>query len=174
MLLNLDTFLSQGLRPLPPAPFGFSGLPFGGLGASFVTFWERFWHLGSSLGWHFDISGTPWDVILAPRDQCGRPWEQQDGFEVSNNMIFDDFGMMLGFVYVSFWSSKCLKIRFFCRACFQVIYLSISESKFQRLGFPNQGFRIEGIPQIGFSWKSRLMNFGIDFRRFLTALGTVF
>ena len=60
----------------------------------------------STLASHFGISGAPWDAILAPRDHPGRPWEQQDGFEVVNNRIFGDFGMILGPVYVSFWNPK--------------------------------------------------------------------
>ena len=59
-----------------------------------------FWHLGSTLGRHFRTSGPP-----------GGPWEQQDGHEVANNRIFVDFGMISGPVYVSFWSSKCVKNR---------------------------------------------------------------
>ena len=66
-----------------------------------------------------------------------------------------------------------LKNSFFVRACFQVIVLLISASEFQRLGLPNQGFRMERIAQIVFSWKSFLMNFRIHFRYLLTALGTV-
>ena len=48
-----------------------------------------------------------------------------------------------------------------------------SESEFQCLGLPNPGFRMEGIAKIDLSWKSSLMNFGMDFYRFLEALGTV-
>ena len=42
------------------------------------------------------------------------------------------------------------------------------------MGLPNRCFRIEGIAQIDFSWKSFLVNFGMHFYRFLKALGTVF
>ena len=86
--------------------------PFGGLGASFLTFWEPFWHLGRTLGSNFGTSGAPLEAILAPRDHPGGPWEQQDGHEVANNRIFVDFGVISGPVYVSFWSSKCVKNRF--------------------------------------------------------------
>ena len=48
------------LRPLPPAPFSSSCLPFGRLGASTLA---------------------PCETILAPRENLGRPWEHQDGFE---------------------------------------------------------------------------------------------
>ena len=66
--------------------------------------------------------------------------------------------------------------RFFLYFCFKFVsmtfFLSISNAKFQRLGLPNQGFRMEGIVKIVFSWKSFLLKFGIDFYRFLEALGT--
>ena len=73
---------------MPPAPFGF---------------WGAWCLLFDILGTHFDTSGAPWGVILAPRDHPGGPWEQQDGLEVVNNRICVDFGMILGLVYVSFW-----------------------------------------------------------------------
>ena len=98
-------------------------LPFGELGAFFLAFRDsifasrehlrkRFWHFGSTLGSNFGTSGAPWEAILAPRDHPGGPWEQQDGHEVANNRIFVDLGVILGLVYVSFWSSKCVKNRF--------------------------------------------------------------
>ena len=58
---------------------------------------------------------------MAPRDHPGGPWEQPDGHEVANDMIFVDFRMISGAVYVSFSGSKCIKIVFF-QACFQVIF----------------------------------------------------
>ena len=67
-----------------------------------------------------------------------------------------------------------LKTCFFCLVWFQVFFLPISASRFRRLGLPNRGFRMEGIANIDFSWKSFLMNFGIDFYRFLDASGAVF
>ena len=70
-------------------PFGFSGLPFGRLGVSFLTFWEL-----------FGTSGAPWKAILAPRDQSGGPWEQQDGLDAVDNRIWVDFGMILELVSV--------------------------------------------------------------------------
>ena len=81
-----------------PAPFGFSGLPFWSLGASFLTFWELFLH-----------SGASWAAILAPRYHLGGPSEQQDGSKVANDKIFVDFGMIWRFVYVSFLGSKLLE-----------------------------------------------------------------
>ena len=88
---------------MPPAPFGFSGLPFGSLGASFLTFLEPFWHLGTTFGGNFGISGAPWEAILAPWDHPGGPWEQQDGHEVVNDRILVDLGVIPGPVYVNFW-----------------------------------------------------------------------
>ena len=72
---------------------------------SFLTLWELFWHLGSTLGGHFGVSGAPWEAILAPRDH---PWEQQDGHEVANDRILVDLGMISGLVSVSFWDSECV------------------------------------------------------------------
>ena len=68
-----------------------------------------------------------------------------------DNRIFVDLGMVLVPVYVSFWKPKFLKIFSFVKAVFQVIFLSISDSKYQRLGLPNQGFRMESIAKIGLS-----------------------
>ena len=47
-------------------------------------------------------------AILAPRHQPGGPWEQQDGFEVVDNKIFVDFGMILGPVYDFFGDQNTL------------------------------------------------------------------
>ena len=80
--------------------------PFGGLGASFLTFWESFWNLGSTLGSHFGISGARWEAILGPWDHPGGPWEQQDGHEVANNRILVDLGMISGLVNVCFSAPK--------------------------------------------------------------------
>ena len=57
---------------------------------------------------------------------------------------------------------------------FPGFFLSISDSIFQRLIFQNRCFRMEGIAQIEFSWKSFLKQFGIKFQCFLDASGTVF
>ena len=95
-------------------------MPFGELGAFFLTFLDPtfpprehlggpFWHLGSTLGGHFGVSGAPGEAILAPRDHPGGPWEQQDGHEVANNRIFVDLGVISGLVSVSFGGSKCVK-----------------------------------------------------------------
>ena len=92
-------------------------MPFGELGAFFLTFrdpifapWEHlgkpFWHLGTTMGIHFGISGAHWEAILALRDHPGGPWEQQDGHEVARHRIFVDFGMISGPISVSFWGSN--------------------------------------------------------------------
>ena len=62
----------------------------------------------------------------------------------------------------------------FVRVCFQVTFLSISESKFRRLGLHVQGFHKEGIAKINFSQKSFFVDFGIEFYFFLETLGAVF
>ena len=101
-------------------------MSFGKLGAFFLTFRDSifatrehlggsFWHLGSTLGSYFGVSGAPWEAILAPRDHPGRPREQQDGHEVANDRFVVDLGMISGPVYVSFWGSKCVKKRFIFR-----------------------------------------------------------
>ena len=69
---------------------------------------------------------------------------------------------------------NALKFVFFFVGLVSRSFLSISESKIQRLGLPNRGCRMEGIAKTNFSWKSFLMHFGIDVYRFLIALGTVF
>ena len=161
MLHPVDvTFLSYGLRPLPPAPFGFSGLPFGSLGRSLLTFWEPFWHLGSTLGSHFSVSGALWEAILAPRNHPGGPWEKQDGREVANNRIFVDLGVILELVYGSFWEPTCFKTccfvwlgseSFFIDFCFDISMSCLS----------NRGVRIQGIAKINCSWTSCLVKFGM-------------
>ena len=77
-------------------------------------------HFGSTLGGYFGTSGAPWEAVLAPRDHPGGPWEQQDGFEVVNNRILVDLGIISGHVYVSFFGFKMLEISFCFLACFQV------------------------------------------------------
>ena len=69
---------------MPPAPLSSSQLAFGGLGASILA---------------------PWGAILAPREQLGGPWEQQDGLEGVWRRISKYLGMILG-PYVA----SCLSI----------------------------------------------------------------
>ena len=49
---------------------------------------------------------------MAPRDNLGGAWEQQDGHEVANNRILVDLGGISGPIYVGFSGPKCLKNRF--------------------------------------------------------------
>ena len=93
-----------------------------------VTIWWAWCALFDILGIHLGASGAPRGGILAPRDHPGGPWEQQDGFEVVDKRILVDFGIILGLVDFIF------KAHFFFRACYQVVSLSVSETKFQRLG----------------------------------------
>ena len=87
--------------------------------------------------------------------------------------ILFDFGVILGPVSISFLCSEARNL-IFLRACFQVIFLSISLSKFRRLGLPNRGVRKESIAKDDLSWKSFLMNSRVDFGSFWKALGPVF
>ena len=58
-----------------------------------------------------------------------------------------DFGVIWDPVLIAFWAPK-LAFSLFCRACFQVIFLSISESIFRRLGLHIQSFRKEIIAKV--------------------------
>ena len=71
----------------------------------------------STSGSNFGTSGAPWEAILAPRHHPGGPWEQQDGYEVANDRIFADLGVISGPVSVSFWNSRCVFF-FYVDACF--------------------------------------------------------
>ena len=141
------------LRAMPSAagPLWLLGLPFRGRGASILLFWE-------TISAPREHPGGP---FLAPQDNPGRPWEQQDGLEMVLYGILFDFGLILGPVYINFWSSRTLKFRFFGGSCFQVIFLSISETKFRRLGLPNRGFRMEGIATTYFFMKIVLNEFRV-------------
>ena len=137
-----------------------------------IAIWGAWCLLFDILGVHFGTSGAPWEAILAPRDHPGGQWKQQDGFEVLDNRILLDFGVILGLVHVSVLGFRMLIFLFDC-GCFQVTFLlSISEPDFKRWGLPSRGFRFESSAKIDFSWKSCSMNFGIEVCRFLTALGT--
>ena len=79
--------------------------PFGGLGVSFLTFWD-----------HFGISGAPLGAILAPREHLGMPfwhpggsWEQQAGHEVANDTILVDFWCDFRTYLCQFFGPKILK-----------------------------------------------------------------
>ena len=78
----------------------------------------------------------------------------------------------MGPVYISF---KNIKFRFLFSGLFPGhLFIAFSDSKFRRLGLLDRGFRMEGIANICFSWKSFFMNFGIDFRCFFGGLGNRF
>ena len=82
-------------------------MPFGELGAFFLTFRDPifasrehlgrpFWDVGTTLGSHFGISGAHWGAILAPRDHPGGPWEQQDGHEVVRHRMTESTPRVIG------------------------------------------------------------------------------
>ena len=95
------------------------------------------------LGGHFDTLGAPWEAILAPRDYPGGPWEQQDGFEVVNNRICVDLGVMIGRVYAVFRDKNAYKSRF----CFELV----SRSFFN--GFLTQNVDVWDFQIVVFAWK---------------------
>ena len=111
----------QRLRPLLPAPFSSSQLPFGFgvLGAYILVRWGIFWHLGSTLGNLFGILGPPWKTMGAAGHEVG--WS----------------GAGLLSAEARYFS--------FCQVCFQVILKTMSESKFRCLGLLIQGSRMESI-----------------------------
>ena len=87
---------------------------------------------------------------------------------------FVEFGIDFGDCLCQFLVlSKMFEI-LFSRACFQGLFLSISDSKFRHPGLPNRGFRMKSIAKDDCSRKACFVNFGIDFNRFLKALGAVF
>ena len=76
---------------------------------------------------------------MALRDHPRGPWEQQDGYEVVNDRIWVDFGMILGLVYGSFRVSKWIKKS----VMFTLVpehFLFISDSMCRRLGLPKSLF----------------------------------
>ena len=129
---------------MPPAPFDFSGLPFGSLGASFFEFWEPFWFLGSTLGDHFGVSAT-WEAILAPRDHPGGPWEQQDGHEVVRNRIFIDFGVIVGPYFESCCWHRGLEFKLLFGLVSKSLFVFTFESKSRRVDLLKRCCCIEGV-----------------------------
>ena len=77
-----------------------------------LTFWESVFgpreHRGGTVG----TSGAPWGATLTLWDHPGGPWEQQDGFEVANNRIFVDFGMILKLFMAGFGNQNAYKFVF--------------------------------------------------------------
>ena len=103
-------------------------------------------------GNHFPTSGTPWRSMLAPRDHIGGPVVYR---------ILPEFGLIWGLSYISFFLQE-VRTFIFVLSLFPGIFLSIFESKFRRLGLPDRVCHASGIAKNGFSWKSCLMNLGID------------
>ena len=65
--------------------------------------------------------------------------------------------------------------KYLFRACFQVIFLTISDRKHQRLGLPNQGVRIQGIAKIDlFTETVFFVTLKVDFSFLFVVLGAVF
>ena len=115
------------------------------LGFAIWTAWCLLFYI---LGIHFDTSGAPRETILAPRDHPGGPWVQQDGLGVVNSRISVDLG---------FWG----------------LFMSVFGVQNIKEGFLTRAFRMESIATIDFSWKSFVMNFGIEFYCFSDVLGAV-
>ena len=66
--------LASALRPLPPAPFSSSWLPFGRLGASFFGIpGDNFGTSGAFWGDNFTTSGPPWGTMGAAEWTRGGP-----------------------------------------------------------------------------------------------------
>ena len=148
---------------------------FGSLGASFLTFWEPFWHPGSTWGSDLATSGAPWGAILAPREHLGRPfWYLGTTLEDHGSSRMDTKLQMTGFLSILEWFrdlfmsvfgvQNVLKIVFFLfLICFQVTCLSISNLNFRCLGLQNRCFRMEGIANIVCSWESFKIISGLFF-----------
>ena len=82
---------------MPPAPFGFSRLLFGGLGGFFVlgghlttsgAFWRAILNFGSTSGGHFGISGPPWRTLEAAGWTRGGPEQDFQRFWVDLGTLF--------------------------------------------------------------------------------------
>ena len=93
----------------------------GALVPPFLTFWEPFWHLGSTLGDHF-----------TSREHLGRPfWHLGTTLEDHGSSRMDTKLQITGFLSILDWCrdlfvsvfgvQNVLKM-FFVKACFQVIF----------------------------------------------------
>ena len=121
---------------------------------------------------------------MVPRGHPGGPfWHFGPALEDhgSSRMVARWSGTGFSSILECFWDiisrafrTPRLEISIFVRVCFQVTFLSISESKFRCLGLQIQGFRMEGIAKIDFSQKSCFMDFGHEFGCFVEVLGAVF
>ena len=86
--------------PSAAGPFCLLGLPFRGLGASILTFWETI----------VAPREHPRGPFLAFRDHGRGPWEQQDGLEMIFHRISFYFEVILGPAYISFFEFEKLKM----------------------------------------------------------------
>ena len=98
---------------------------------------------------------------MAPWDDLGGPWEQQDGIKMVVYKILFDFELILGPVYISFLTSRSLQFHF-----------CVFPNYFSR--FPNRNVATFGTSKLSFSQKLFLMDFGFDFYCSLQALEAVF
>ena len=93
-------------------------------------------HLGGHL--------APWEAILAPRDQPGGPWEQQDGQEVVNDRFFVDLGVISGPVLCQLLGFKMRRKSFSFLDYFHVIFY----------GFLIRMFDVWDLEIVVFTWKA--------------------
>ena len=136
---------------MPSAPFGSSGLPSGRLGASILA---------------------PSGSILAPRGHPRGPWEHQDGHEGIRNRIFIDFWLLSGSYFERFLGTEAWNLNFFSGLFPGHFFVLNFDPKFIRLVL-KPGVRMESIAKNKLSHKS-FLSFGLDFYRFLEALGLLF
>ena len=87
----------------------------------------------------FNSGDTESFISQPPTVQRSFTWERQDGHDMVRNRRFNDFGMILGPVYISFLSSRSLKYHF-CSGLFPGRFLSIYESQFRQRGTPTSRF----------------------------------
>ena len=78
------------------------------------------------------------------------------------NRTFIDFGLIFGFHLEIFWALR-FEISISFRACIQVTFVPISESKLGRLGRLKPGFRMERIAKNNFSQNMFFADVGVDF-----------
>ena len=76
-------------------------------------------------------------------------------------------------MYISFLGSRSLSFHF-VRACSQVVFLSISKPTCRSWGLRHLDFHKENIAKMDVSLKLFFMNYRVEFRRFVGALGAAF
>ena len=99
---------------------------------------------------------------MAPWDHLGRPWEQQDGYEVVRNRIFIDSAMIFGSYFDSCLVTEACNCNFCFRLVSRSLFSKISESKFRRSCLLSQDSHMDCFVD------SRIV-----FYRLLEAFGTV-